>query len=114
MDKKIYSLNDIFAILHESLQLLGSKTVTVTSGNSVQVKTKMNLAEYVAMSVATELTSDTSRMASNSGPMANKDDVEAAMAANYWPELVFPRYEHVGLSMPGGARRKTLRRKSKD
>lgn len=113
MDTKAYSLNDIFALLHEATPLLGSKPVTVVSGDEVQEKTQMSLAEYVAMKVATELTSDKSRMASSSGPMAKKADVEAAMAANYWDEITYPNYPHDGLIMSGGQnKRKTRRRKN--
>jgi len=113
MDTKAYSLNDIFALLHESTQLLGSKSVTVVSGANSEYKTQMSLAEYVAMKIATELTSDTSRMASSQGPMAEKADVEAAMAANYWSELTYPNYPHDGLIMSGGQnKRKTRRRKN--
>jgi hypothetical protein len=109
MDKIAYSLNDIFGLLHESTQLLGSKNVIVSSGDSE--KTQMSLAEYIAMSVATQLVSETSRMATNSGSMATKDDVEAALRANHWSELTFPNYEYAGLTMLGGSRRKTRRRK---
>ena len=103
MDEKNYSLNDIFALLHEAIPLLGSKEVTVISGEESDVKTSMSLAEYVAMSVAHELTSEVSRLASNE-PMAKKADVEAAMKQNYWDEIAYPNYEYAGLIMSGGKR----------
>ena len=110
MDEKNYSLNDIFALLHEAIPLLGSKEVTVISGEESDVKTSMSLAEYVAMSVAHELTSEVSRLASNE-PMAKRADVEAAMKQNYWDEIAYPNYEYAGLIMSGGKRktRKTRR-----
>jgi hypothetical protein len=111
MDTKAYSLNDIFALLHESTPLLGSKSVTVISGANSEHKTQMSLAEYVAMKMATELTSDTSRMASSAGPMAEKADVEAALAANHWSELTYPNYPHDGLIMSGGQNRRRTRRR---
>lgn len=103
MDDKNYSLNDIFALLHEALPLLGSKEVTVVSGEESDVKTSMSLAEYVAMSVAHELTSEVSRLASDE-PMAKKADVEAAMKQNYWDEVAYPNYTYAGLIMSGGRR----------
>lgn len=112
MDAEVYSLNDIFALLREATPFLGNKSVTVVSGDEVQEKTQMSLAEYIAMKVATELTSDTSRMASNIGPMAKKTDVEAAMTANHWSELSYPNYIHDGLIMSGGQNKRKTRRKS--
>jgi hypothetical protein len=103
MDEKNYSLNDIFALLHEAIPLLGSKQVTVISGEESDVETGMSLAEYVAMSVATELTSQNSRLASDE-PMAKKADVEAAMKANYWDEIAYPNYTYAGLIISGGRR----------
>jgi len=101
MDEKNYSLNDIFALLHEAIPLLGSKQVTVVSGEESDVETSMSLAEYVAMSVANELTSDSSRLASDE-PLAKKADVEAAMKQNYWDEVAYPNYPYAGLIMSGG------------
>jgi len=109
MDEKRYSLNDIFGILHECTALLGEKQVTVVSeddngGN--KMRTDMSLSDYIAMSVAHELTWDLSRMACE-GFTAKKSDVEAAMTANYFDKVAFPNYEHAGLIMHGGSRRKT-------
>jgi len=103
MDEKNYSLNDIFALLHEAIPLLGSKQVTVVSGEESDVKTSMSLMEYVAMSVANELTSDSSRLAADE-PMAKKADVEAAMKQNYWDEVAYPNYPYAGLIMSGGTK----------
>jgi hypothetical protein len=103
MDDKKYSLNDIFALLHEAIPLLGSKQVTVVSGEESDIKTPMSLAEYVAMSVAHELTSEYSRLASDE-PMAKKADVEAAMKQNYWDEVAYPNYTYAELIMSGGKR----------
>jgi hypothetical protein len=108
MDEKRYSLNDIFGLLHESTVLLGAKTVKISSGNSTITSTTMSLAEYVAMSVASELTSPTSRMAAEE-PMATTETVEAAMANNHWSEISYPRYNHVGLTLGGAKKRKTRR-----
>ena len=108
MDEKRYSLNDIFGLLHESTLLLGSKTVKISSGNSTITNTVMSLAEYVAMSVASELTSPTSRMAAET-PMATKEEVEEAMVNNHWLEISYPRYDHVGLTLGGAKNRKTRR-----
>jgi len=109
MDTKRYSLNDIFGLLHESTQLLGQKQVTVVSednGGIYKTRTDMSLSDYIAMSVAKELISDDSRMAAEDFT-ASKADVEAAMAANYFEKVAFPNYEHPGLIMHGGGRRKT-------
>jgi hypothetical protein len=110
MDEKNYSLNDIFALLHEAIPLLGSKQVTVVSGEESNIKTEMSLAEYVAMSVAHELTSDDSRLASDE-PMAKKADVEEAMKQNYWGEVAYPNYTYMGLIMSGGKRSVTNKKR---
>ena len=112
MDTKQFSLNDIFALLHEAIPLLGSKQVTVVSGEESKIETPMTLAEYVAMSVANELTSTDSRLASDE-PMAKKEDVEAAMKQNYWDEIAYPNYTYAGLIMSGGKRSDTKRSDTK-
>lgn len=103
MDEKRYSLNDIFGYLREATLLL-SKDVTISSENdSGKVeKAHMLLSEYIAMSLASELISTTSRMASEDS-IAKKDDVIAAMKANYYDEIAFPNYEGVGLLLTGGS-----------
>jgi hypothetical protein len=102
MHEKRYSLNDIFGYLREATLLL-SKDVTISyENNPGQVeKAHMLLSEYIAMSLASELISETSRMASEDS-IAKKDDVIAAMKANYYDEIAFPNYEGVGLLLMGG------------
>jgi hypothetical protein len=103
MDEKRYSLNDIFGYLREATNIL-SRDVTISYENSPgQVeKAHMLLSEYIAMSVASELISTTSRMASEDS-IAKKDDVIAAMKANYYDEIAFPNYEGVGILLRGGS-----------
>ena len=107
MDEKKYSLNDIFALLNESTQVL-SKTVTVVHENSdeVQEKQEMMLSEFIAMTVAHELVWTGSRL----GFDENKDHVIAAMAKNHYDEVAYPNYEHYGIILRGGGSRKTRRR----
>ena len=108
MDDKKYSLNDIFGYLREATMIL-DKPVTVSSENaSGNIKTPMLLSEFIAMSLANELTSDTSRMASEES-IAKKTDVISAMVANHYDTVAFPKYEHFGIIMSGGKRR-TIRR----
>jgi hypothetical protein len=110
MDEKRYSLNDIFAILHETTALLfGDRMVTVISEDETetQIRTPMSLSEYMAMTVAHELISDSSRLACEDFT-ASKTDVEAALTANYFEPVAFPNYEHYGIAFgSSGGRRKT-------
>jgi len=106
MDEKKYSLNDIFGYLREATQIL-QKPVTVVSES--EVKTPMTLCEFIAMSMANELCSDISRMASEE-TIARKKDVVDALVANHYEEVTFPNYEHFGIIMTGGKRR-TMRTK---
>ena len=99
MDEKRYSLNDIFGLLREATLIL-DKPVAVVSETPAQ-PTKMLLSEYIAMAVAHELTSDTSRMASEE-TTASKDDVVAALMANHYDEVTHPNYEHFGISWTTG------------
>jgi hypothetical protein len=109
MDVKRYSLNDIFAILNEATQIL-QKEVTVVSedlsGNNL--RTNMMLSEFIAMSVATQLTDIHSRVASDD-TTASEDDVISALKANYYDEKTYPIYKGFGIIMRGG--RKTRRNK---
>lgn len=98
MDEKRYSLNDIFGLLREATNIL-SKPVAVVS-DTTKEPTKMLLSEYIAMAVAHELTSETSRMASEE-TTASKEDVVAALTANHYDEVVHPNYEHFGISWTG-------------
>ena len=105
MDVKKYSLDEIFSIIRESTLLLASHQVTVISEDDGHKKrTKMSLHDFIAMSVASELTSDDSRVIA----AEPKEHVIDAMKANYYEEVAFPNYEHFGISMIGG-KRKTRR-----
>jgi len=105
MDVKKYSLDEIFSILRESTMILASKQVTVISeDDGIKKRTSMTLHDFIAMSVASELTSDDSRVIS----AEPRENVIAAMKANYYEEVAFPNYEHFGISMLGG-KRKTRR-----
>ena len=108
MDRKRYSLNDIFAILHESTIIL-SKEVTVVSGEEGDIKTPMRLNEYIAMVVADELTNQASRLACDEFT-SSKNDVIKAMKANYFEEVAFPNYEYHGVILGGNRKAKNLRR----
>lgn len=103
MDEKRYSLNDIFGYLREATNIL-SKDVTISYENDSgqEKQTDMLLSEYIAMSLASEMISTTSRMASEES-IAKKDDVIAAMKANYYEEVAFPNYIGVGLLLRGGS-----------
>ena len=61
------------------------------------------------MSVARELTDTSSRMASET-TTATKEDVIAAMEANYYEPVAYPVYEHFGVRMSGGSRTPKNRR----
>ena len=106
MDEKKYSLNDIFALLNESTQVL-SKIVTVVHENEgkVQERQEMMLSEFIAMTVAHELIWDQSRL----GFEENKDLVISAMEKNHYDKVAYPNYEHYGIILRGGSR-KTRRR----
>jgi len=109
MDEKRYSLNDIFAILHETTPIFGDRMVTVISEDEsgTQSRTPMSLSDYMAMTVAHELIDESSRLACE-GFTATKPDVEAALTANYFEPVAFPNYEHYGISFGvAGGRRKT-------
>ena len=106
MDEKKYSLNDIFALLNESTQVL-FKNVTVIHENKdeTEERQEMMLSEFVAMTVAHELIWSQSRLAFDE----DKDLVIAAMAKNHYQEVAYPNYEHYGIILRGGSR-KTRRR----
>ena len=110
MDEKKYSLNEIFGFLRESTQIF-SKPVTAIyeDEEGTQLEAPMLLSEYIAISLATELTSDSSRMASED-TTAKKEDVIAAMKANYYEEVAYPKYEHFGIRMSGGRNSKKTRK----
>jgi len=101
MDEKKFSLDDIFAILRESTVILSKKVTVVYEKDDVQEKQDMLLSEYIAMSVASELTNEHSRVIMSE----KKSDVIAAMKKNYYDEVAYPEYEHFGILMKGGSRK---------
>jgi hypothetical protein len=102
IEEKRYSLKDIFSVLREATSVLAGKTVTISSeddeGN--RSETDMTLTEAIAMMVGHEMTWDNS-------PMATKEEVTQALKENYYDEITYPVYEHFGIRLHGGARRKT-------
>jgi len=113
MDTPRYSLNDIFGFIREATLIL-DKQVTVVSETEtgIQSETPMILSEFIAMSVAHELTDTSSRMASETST-ASKEDVIAALKANYYEPVAYPTYEHFGIRMRGGSRTPKNSRSSK-
>jgi hypothetical protein len=106
MDEKKYSLNDIFGFLREATMIFTKPVAAIHEDeNGKRNDTPMILSEYIAMSLAKELISDDSRMASED-TTAKKEDVIAAMKANYYDEVAYPKYEHFGIrmGMDGGKR----------
>jgi hypothetical protein len=106
MDEKKYSLNDIFGFLRESTMIFSKPVSAIHEDeNGKTHDTPMVLSEWIAMSFAKELISDDSRMASED-TTAKKEDVIAAMKANYYDEVAYPKYEHFGIrmGMDGGKR----------
>ena len=104
MDDKKYSLNDIFGFLREATQIFTKPVTAIYEDDAgTQLEAPMVLSEYIAMSLASELTSDSSRMASED-TTASKEDVIAAMKANYYDEVAYPKYTHFGIRMGMGGR----------
>ena len=105
MDVKRYSLNDIFGFLWESTSILYTpvKIDYEEDGRTKQEDVQLN--EYIAMALASELISRTSRMASDR-TTAKQEDVLSAMKAHGYDEVAFPVYgNHFGIIMSGGTRR---------
>jgi hypothetical protein len=113
MDVKRYSLNEIFGFLREATLIL-DRPVTVISedDDGIQMRTPMIMSEFIAMSVAHQLTSDASRMASEE-TTASKADVIAAMTVNYYDEVAYPNYEGFGISYGHAAGSMRSRRKTR-
>lgn len=112
MDDKLYSLNDIFGYLREATLILNKPLTVVTDEGS----TKMLLSEYIAMSVANELTSETSRMASEDN-VASKELVKEALKVNYYDEVTYPEYGNHGIiygAFGSSGKRKTRRSSKKN
>lgn len=104
MDTPRYSLNDIFGLLREATLILDKPVIVISETEAgVETETPMLLSEYIAMSVAHELTNESSRMASDT-TTASKTDVISAMKANYYEEVAYPKYETFGIRMRGGSR----------
>jgi len=112
MDETRYSLNDIFGFLREATLLLDKSVLVVSEDKGVRKNTEMLLSEFIAMSLASEFVSETSRMASDL-TTAKKADVIEALKANYYGEVTYPVYEHFGIRIGGGKKstRKTARRR---
>jgi hypothetical protein len=104
MDTPRYSLNDIFGLLREATLILDKRvTVIAETETGAETETPMMLSEFIAMSVARELTDISSRMASET-TTATKEDVIEAMKANYYEPVAYPVYEGFGVRMSGGSR----------
>jgi len=104
MDTPRYSLNDIFGLLREATLILDKRvTVIAETETGAETETPMMLSEFIAMSVARELTDISSRMASET-TTATKEDVIEAMKANYYEPVAYPVYEGFGIRMSGGSR----------
>lgn len=112
MDEKKYSLNDIFGFLREATQIFTKPVAAIYEDDAgKQHEVPMVLSEYIAMSLASELTSDSSRMASEDST-AKKTDVIAAMKANYYDEVAYPEYTHFGIRMGMGGGKRSGRNSS--
>ena len=105
MEEKKFSLDDIFAIIRESTVILSKQITVVYEKDEKQQKQDMLLSEFIAMSVASELIGEHSRVIASE----RKEVVIAAMKKNYYDEVAYPEYEHFGIIMRGGSR-KTRRR----
>ena len=106
MDTPRYSLKDIFGLLRDATSTL-NKTITVVDGDNI--KTDMELYEYIAMAFAHELTDDMSKFAPSG---STKEEVIDAMKASGYEDIAFPVYEHFGTVMRGGRKsRKQSRRR---
>lgn len=108
MDAKEYSLKDIFAILRDATIDLQRKTVFLVTedkdGKDVEIK--MELPDYIAMSVGYQIHTTT-----NSDDA--KDDVIAAMASAGYEEISYPNYESFGNRMSRGDVKVKKSRKSR-
>jgi len=113
MDTPRYSLNDIFGLLREATLILDKRvTVIAETETGAETETPMMLSEFIAMSVARELTDISSRMASET-TTATKEDVIEAMKANYYEPVAYPVYEGFGVRMSGGSKSRSSRRSTR-
>ena len=90
LEKKQFSLNDIFVLLRETNVIFTDKPVTVLSEdeNEERVETPMMLSNFISMNIAHELV--------NSFDI-KKSDVIAAMSGVGYEEIAYPEYEHYGV-----------------
>lgn len=102
MDIKKYSLYDIFGFLREATQELQNSVQVDYEENGISKQDDMKLNEYIAMTLAHELVSDTSPMVSDI-TRSTKKAVISAMKANGYEEVAFPKYGTTyGIIMNGG------------
>jgi hypothetical protein len=96
--EKRYSLVDIFQMLKEANFLFEDTQIKVASDGESdnEIITHMNKSEYIAMTVAHELTSAYSRLACNSFTAKKKDVIEAMREAGY-DKVAYPNYESFGI-----------------
>jgi hypothetical protein len=101
MDVKKYSLYDIFGFLREATFILRTPVQVDYEEDGRTKQEELRLDEYIAMTLADELTSDSSRMASDR-TTSSQDDVIAAMKATGYDEVAFPLYgKFYGIVMEG-------------
>jgi hypothetical protein len=106
MDAPKYSLKDIFGLLREATLTLTNPITVLEDDN----KTTMTIAEYVAMSVAHELTDDMSKFAPSG---STKDEVITAMKATGYEEVAFPVYTQFGIIMSGSKQRRSRKQRNR-
>ena len=107
MDKKKYSLYDIFGFLRESTSILYKSVQVDYEENGVTKQEDMQLYEYIAMAMAEEMISDTSPMASDR-TTATIEDVIVAMKAHGYDDVALPQYgKYFGIIMNGGKHNRT-------
>lgn len=96
--EKRYSLVDIFQMLKEANFLFEDTPIALASDGKGddEIITHMNKSEYIAMTVAHELTSPYSRLACNSFTAKKKDVIEAMCEAGY-DKVAYPNYESFGI-----------------
>jgi hypothetical protein len=110
MDIKKYSLYDIFGFLSDATQELQNSVQVDYQENGISTQEDMRLNEYIAMTLAHEFVSDTSRMASDIAT-STKEDVISAMKAHGYDEVAFPEYgKYFGIIMNGGKRNRSYKR----
>jgi len=110
MDIKKYSLYDIFGFLREATLELTHSVQVEYDENGISTQDDMQLNQYIAMTLAHELVSDTSPMASDI-TRSTKKAVISALKANGYEEVAFPKYgNYFGIIMNGGTRKRSYKR----